>query len=138
MTQKKKILVVEGDVDGFSLCSGGEGPSMREGMHRFPFPPMRRRLLVLAVLVTGAVASAGVGDAAAASPAFAGPGVAPLSLSAAALFSPPLERGPESMYAEFNEGDLKTADALLVNVWPARGYAPPTGRASCRSPPMSC
>jgi len=30
--------------------------------------------------------------------------------------------GPEAMYLEMNQGDMKTADALLQDLWPARGY----------------
>ncbi len=37
----------------------------------------------------------------------------------------PLAFGEESMYALFNEGDLASAQNLLANVWPARGYALP-------------
>jgi hypothetical protein len=37
----------------------------------------------------------------------------------------PLTFGEESMYALFNEGDLASAQNLLANVWPARGYALP-------------
>ncbi len=37
----------------------------------------------------------------------------------------PLAFGKESMYALFNEGELATANNLLDNVWPARGYPLP-------------
>jgi hypothetical protein len=40
-------------------------------------------------------------------------------------FAPPLPSGRESMYAEFNQGDLATADNLLDGVWPARGFPLP-------------
>ncbi len=37
----------------------------------------------------------------------------------------PLPFGEESMYAELNEGEEATAQDLLENVWPARGYPLP-------------
>ncbi len=37
----------------------------------------------------------------------------------------PLSLGEESMYAELNEGEEATAQDLLENVWPARGYPLP-------------
>ena len=38
------------------------------------------------------------------------------------VYPTPLPFGKESMYAEFNEGDVSTADNLLDNVWPSRGF----------------
>jgi hypothetical protein len=40
-------------------------------------------------------------------------------------FATPLPSGREAMYAEFNQGDLATAENLLDNVWPARGFPLP-------------
>ena len=40
--------------------------------------------------------------------------------AAQAAWPTPIALGPESMYTEFNEGDLPTADALLNDTWPAR------------------
>jgi hypothetical protein len=48
-----------------------------------------------------------------------------VNVSNAALHPTPLAFGKESMYALFNEGDLASAQNLLANVWPARGYALP-------------
>jgi hypothetical protein len=48
-----------------------------------------------------------------------------VTVSNAALHPTPLAFGEESMYALFNEGDLASAQNLLANVWPARGYALP-------------
>ncbi len=42
-----------------------------------------------------------------------------------ASYPTPLPGGRESMYAELNEGEEATAQDLLGNVWPARGYALP-------------
>ena len=41
------------------------------------------------------------------------------------VYPAPLPFGRESLYAEFNEGDAATANNLLDNVWPARGFALP-------------
>ena len=40
-------------------------------------------------------------------------------------FPAPLPSGPESMYPEFNQGDVPTAENLLQDVWPARGFPLP-------------
>jgi hypothetical protein len=42
-----------------------------------------------------------------------------------ASYPTPLPGGRESMYAELNEGEEATAQDLLGNVWPARGFALP-------------
>ena len=42
-----------------------------------------------------------------------------------ASYPTPLPGGRESMYAELNEGEEATAQDLLGNVWPARGYPLP-------------
>ena len=42
------------------------------------------------------------------------------------VYPTPLPSGEESMYALFGEGDPATANNLLDNVWPARGYALPS------------
>ncbi len=42
-----------------------------------------------------------------------------------ATYPTPLPFGEESMYAELNEGEEATAQDLLENVWPARGYPLP-------------
>jgi hypothetical protein len=42
-----------------------------------------------------------------------------------ASYPTPLAGGRESMYAELNEGEEATAQDLLGNVWPARGYPLP-------------
>ena len=41
------------------------------------------------------------------------------------VYPTPLPFGKESLYAEFNEGDAATANNLLDNVWPARGFPLP-------------
>jgi hypothetical protein len=41
------------------------------------------------------------------------------------VYPTPLPFGEESMYAELNEGEEATAQDLLENVWPARGYPLP-------------
>ena len=50
---------------------------------------------------------------------------ATVSVSNKTVYATPLPFGEESMYAQFNEGDPATANNLLDNVWPARGYALP-------------
>ncbi len=42
-----------------------------------------------------------------------------------AIHPAPLPLGEESMYSELNEGEEATAQDLLENVWPARGYPLP-------------
>lgn len=51
-------------------------------------------------------------------------GAAALTAPARAAWPVPLPLGRESMYADLNQGDLVTADAMLRDVWPARGHAP--------------
>ncbi len=48
-----------------------------------------------------------------------------VTVSNKTVYATPLPFGEESMYAQFNEGDPATANNLLDNVWPARGYALP-------------
>ena len=43
----------------------------------------------------------------------------------ATVYPTPLSFGEESMYAELNEGEEATAQDLLENVWPARGFPLP-------------
>jgi hypothetical protein len=43
----------------------------------------------------------------------------------ATVYPEPLPFGEESMYAELNEGEEATAQDLLENVWPARGFPLP-------------
>ncbi len=43
----------------------------------------------------------------------------------ATVYPTPLSFGEESMYAELNEGEEATAQDLLGNVWPARGFPLP-------------
>ena len=43
----------------------------------------------------------------------------------ATVYPSPLSFGEESMYAELNEGEEATAQDLLENVWPARGFPLP-------------
>jgi hypothetical protein len=48
------------------------------------------------------------------------PGGAVGAARAQAAWPTPIALGKEAMYSEFNEGDLRTADDLLDDVWPAR------------------
>jgi hypothetical protein len=48
-----------------------------------------------------------------------------VTVSNKTVYATPLPFGEESMYAQFNEGDPATANNLLDNIWPARGYALP-------------
>lgn len=48
-----------------------------------------------------------------------------VTVSNRTVYPTPLPFGRESLYAEFNEGDAATANNLLDNVWPARGFALP-------------
>lgn len=41
-----------------------------------------------------------------------------------AMVVTPLSSGKEAMYAEFNQGDIDTAQNMLENIWPARWPAP--------------
>jgi hypothetical protein len=50
---------------------------------------------------------------------------AALPATAAAAWPTPIWSGPESAYAEFNEGSLGAADDLLDDVWPARSPRKP-------------
>jgi hypothetical protein len=50
---------------------------------------------------------------------------ATVRVSNPAVAPTPLPLGKESMYALFDEGDAATANNLLDNVWPARGYPLP-------------
>ncbi len=51
---------------------------------------------------------------------------ATVTVSNKTVYATPLPFGEESMYAQFNEGDPASANNLLDNVWPARGYALPS------------
>lgn len=42
-----------------------------------------------------------------------------------AAWATPLWSGPEGIYSEFDEGDKRTADGLLTDVWPARSPRQP-------------
>ena len=48
-----------------------------------------------------------------------------VTVSNKTVYPTPLPFGKESIYAEFNEGDAATANNLLDNVWPARGFPLP-------------
>jgi len=48
-----------------------------------------------------------------------------VTVSNKTVYPTPLPVGRESLYAEFNEGDAATANNLLDDVWPARGFPLP-------------
>jgi hypothetical protein len=51
-------------------------------------------------------------------------GLAPSGDARAAMWPKPLALGPESIYADLNQGTIPEADRLLRDVWPARGHPP--------------
>ena len=53
------------------------------------------------------------------------PASATVTVTNRSAYPPPTSTGPETMYAEFAEGDEATANNLLDDVWPARGFALP-------------
>jgi hypothetical protein len=80
-------------------------------------------LLALVTLLVGCDRGRRVEQAPGASAILSTP---PEAASAIAKPAPgqPLPLGKESMFASINEGDLPTADGILNDVWPARGFPP--------------